>query len=122
MKPWTAETPNLYTLLVELYDNKGALAQSTSARIGFRTVAIIDGRVTVNGRPITIRGANRHEHDPETFHVVSRALMEKDVQLMKRNNVNAIRTSHYPNDPYLYELADRYGLYVMDEANIESHA
>ncbi len=73
VKPWTAETPNLYTLLVELYDNKGALAQSTSARIGFRTVAIIDGRVTVNGRPITIRGANRHEHDPETFHVVSRA-------------------------------------------------
>lgn len=122
VKPWTAETPDLYTLLVELYDSKGALVQSTPLRIGFRTVAIIDGRVTVNGKPITIRGANRHEHDPQTFHVVSRELMERDVRLMKRNNVNAIRTSHYPNDPYLYELADRYGLYVMDEANVESHA
>ncbi|MDP1028177.1 glycoside hydrolase family 2 TIM barrel-domain containing protein [Sphingomonas sp. KR1UV-12] len=122
VKPWTAETPDLYMLLVELYDAKGAILQSSYARIGFRNVAILDGRVTVNGKPITIRGTNRHEHDPETFHVVSRASMEHDIQLMKRNNINAIRTSHYPNDPYLYELADRYGLYVMDEANIESHA
>ena len=122
VKPWTAETPNLYTLLVELYDARGRIVQSTSARIGFRTVAMKDGLVTVNGNPITIRGVNRHEHDPETFHVVSLETMERDIQLMKRNNINAIRTSHYPNDPRLYELADRYGLYVMDEANIESHA
>ncbi len=122
VKPWTAETPNLYTLVTELLDARGRVLQSTARRIGFRTVALRNGQVTVNGRPITIRGVNRHEHDPETFHVVSRASMERDVQLMKRNNVNAIRTSHYPNDPYLYELADRYGLYVMDEANIESHA
>ncbi|MBW6531107.1 DUF4981 domain-containing protein [Sphingomonas sp. RRHST34] len=122
VRPWTAETPNLYTLLVELYDAKGALIESSARRIGFRTVAIIDGRVTVNGKPITIRGVNRHEHDPETFHTITRESMERDVQLMKRNNINALRMSHYPNDPYMYELADRYGLYVMDEANVESHA
>jgi beta-galactosidase len=122
VKPWSAETPNLYMLLVELYDGQGAVIQSTYARIGFRDVAIRNGLVSVNGKPITIRGVNRHEHDPETFHVVSLESMERDIQLMKRNNVNALRTSHYPNDPRLYELADRYGLYVMDEANIESHA
>ncbi|MCJ2182872.1 DUF4981 domain-containing protein [Novosphingobium sp. 1949] len=122
VKPWSAETPNLYTLLVELEDAAGHLMQSTPVKVGFRTIEIRNGLVTVNGKPITIRGVNRHEHDPETFHVVSRALMEKDVRLMKQNNVNALRTSHYPNDPYIYELADRYGLYIMDEADIESHA
>jgi len=121
VRPWTAETPNLYMLLVELYDAHGKIIQSTYSRIGFRTVAIRDGLVTVNGKPVTIRGVNRHEHDPLTFHVISRESMERDIQLMKRANINAVRTSHYPNDPYLYELADRYGLYVMDEANIESH-
>lgn len=121
VRPWTAETPNLYTLVVELADARGRPIQSTASRIGFRTVAIKDGVVTVNGVPITIRGVNRHEHDPETFHVISRESMERDIQLMKQNNINALRTSHYPNDPYLYELTDRYGLYVMDEANIESH-
>lgn len=122
VKPWTAETPDLYMLLVELYDAKGRILQSTYARIGFRTVAILDGRVTVNGKPITIRGVNRHEHDPETFHVLSRETMEHDIRLMKQANVNALRTSHYPNDPIVYELADRYGLYVMDETNLEDHA
>lgn len=119
---WTAETPTLYTMITELLDARGQVLQSTARAIGFRTVEIRNGVVSVNGKPITIRGANRHEHDPETFHVISRASMERDVQLMKQNNVNAIRTSHYPNDPYLYDLADRYGLYVMDEANVESHA
>lgn len=122
VKPWTAETPNLYTLVTELTDARGQVIQSTAQDIGFRTVEMRNGLVSVNGRPITIRGVNRHEHDPETFHVISRQSMEHDIKLMKRNNINAIRTSHYPNDPYLYELADRYGLYVMDEANIESHA
>ncbi|QNQ08653.1 glycoside hydrolase family 2 TIM barrel-domain containing protein [Sphingomonas alpina] len=121
VRAWTAETPNLYMLLVELYDANGRIIQSTYSRIGFRSVAIRDGLVTVNGKPITIRGVNRHEHDPETFHTVSLETMEHDVQLMKRANINAIRTSHYPNDPRLYDLADKYGLYVMDEANIESH-
>ncbi|MEO9132885.1 MAG: glycoside hydrolase family 2 TIM barrel-domain containing protein, partial [Sphingomonas sp.] len=121
VKPWTAETPNLYMLLVELYDAKGDIIQSTYSRIGFRTVEISNGLVTVNGTPITIRGVNRHEHDPETFHVISLESMGRDIQLMKRANINAVRTSHYPNDPRLYDLADKYGLYVMDEANIESH-
>ncbi|NIJ20321.1 beta-galactosidase [Sphingomonas naasensis] len=121
VKQWTAETPNLYMLLVELYDAQGKIIQSTWSRIGFRTVEIRNGLVTVNGKPITIRGVNRHEHDPETFHVISLESMERDIQLMKRANINALRTSHYPNDPRLYELADKYGLYVMDEANIESH-
>lgn len=121
VRPWTAETPNLYTLLVELLDRRGRLVQATSQRIGFRTVAMKDGMVTVNGRPIFIRGVNRHEHDPETFHVISEESMRRDIELMKRNNVNALRTSHYPNDERIYALADKYGLYVMDEANIESH-
>jgi beta-galactosidase len=122
IKTWSAETPNLYTLLVEVLDAKGALIQATASRIGFRTVAIKDGQVMVNGRPIVIRGVNRHEHDPDTFHVISEASMRQDIELMKRNNVNAVRTSHYPNDERWYALADEYGLYVMDEANIESHA
>jgi beta-galactosidase len=121
VRPWSAETPDLYMLLVELYDARGNILQSTWSRIGFREVAIKNGLVTVNGKPITIRGVNRHEHDPETFHVISLESMERDIRLMKQNNINALRTSHYPNDPRLYELADRYGLYVMDEANIESH-
>ncbi len=122
IRSWTAETPNLYTLLVELLDRQGRTVQATARRIGFRTVAIRNGLVTVNGKPITIRGVNRHEHDPETFHVISLASMRRDIELMKFNNVNALRTSHYPNDERLYDLADEYGLYVMDEANIESHA
>ncbi|MBI0476371.1 DUF4981 domain-containing protein [Sphingomonas sp. MA1305] len=121
IRPWSAETPSLYTLLIELRDARGTIVQVTAQRIGFRTVAIRGGLVTVNGKPITIRGVNRHEHDPETFHVISEASMRRDIELMKRNNINAIRTSHYPNDERLYVLADEYGLYVMDEANVESH-
>ncbi len=122
VRTWTAETPNLYTLMVELLDAKGQVVQATPQKIGFRTVEMRDGRVSVNGRPIVIRGVNRHEHDPETFHVISLESMRRDIELMKRNNINAVRTSHYPNDPRWYALADEYGLYVMDEANIESHA
>lgn len=121
VRSWSAETPYLYTLVTELLDSRGNVLQSTARQVGFRTVEIKGGVVTVNGRQITVRGVNRHEHDPVTFHVISRESMERDIALMKQNNVNAVRTSHYPNDPYLYELADRYGLYVMDEANIESH-
>ncbi|KHL25327.1 beta-galactosidase [Croceibacterium mercuriale] len=121
VRPWSAETPNLYRLVTELLDPRGRVVQSTARNIGFRTVEMKDGLVSVNGRPITVRGVNRHEHDPDTFHVISRESMERDIVLMKQANINALRTSHYPNDPYLYELADRYGLYVMDEANIESH-
>ncbi len=122
VRPWSAESPDLYTLLIELVDGRGRTLQATARRIGFRTVTVRDGMVMVNNRPVFIRGVNRHEHDPVTFHVISEASMRRDLALMKRNNVNAVRTSHYPNDERLYDLADEYGLYVMDEANIESHA
>lgn len=118
---WSAETPNLYALLVELLDERGRLIEATSRRIGFRTVEIRDGEVQVNGRRVTIRGVNRHEHDPYSFRIVSEETMLRDIALMKQANVNAVRASHYPNDPRWYELTDEYGLYVMDEANIESH-
>lgn len=121
VEPWTAETPSLYTLLLELTDSSGEIIESTSARIGFRTVDILDGQLRVNGRPITIRGVNRHEHHPVTAHVVSYESMLEDIRLMKRFNINAVRTAHYPNDHRWYQLADRYGLYLVDEANIESH-
>ncbi|WP_046659083.1 glycoside hydrolase family 2 TIM barrel-domain containing protein [Lysobacter capsici] len=121
VRPWTAETPNLYTLLLELHDAGGRLVQASAVKIGFRTIEVSGGLVRVNGKPIKIRGVNRHEHDPVTFHVISEASMRRDIELMKLNNVNAVRTSHYPNAELWYALADEYGLYVMDEANIESH-
>jgi beta-galactosidase len=121
VRTWSAEDPNLYTLLVELLDSKGKLIEATSRRIGFRTVEVAGGEVRVNGKRIMIRGVNRHEHDPHSFRVVSEETMRKDIELMKAANINAVRTSHYPNDPRWYDLADEYGLYVMDEANIESH-
>jgi beta-galactosidase len=118
---WTAETPNLYTLLLTLTDESGNVAEVITSRIGFRRVEIAGGLLRVNGVPIVIKGANRHEHDPETGHVISEASMLEDIRLMKQFNINAVRTSHYPNDPRWYELADEYGLYIVDEANIESH-
>lgn len=121
VRAWSAETPNLYTLLLELRDAQGRLLQATATRIGFRTVEVKDSRVLVNGRAIKIRGVNRHEHDPYSFHVISEASMRRDIELMKLSNINAVRTSHYPNAELWYALADEYGLYVMDEANIESH-
>ena len=121
VKPWSAETPKLYKLLIEVVDAKGQLISATARRIGFRTVEIADGEVRVNGKRIMIKGMNRHEHDPVTYRVMSMELMRKDIELMKRANINAVRTSHYPNDPRWYDLTDEYGLYVMDEANIESH-
>ncbi|MCF8225355.1 MAG: DUF4981 domain-containing protein [Bacteroidales bacterium] len=119
--PWSAETPNLYTLIMEVFDAGDNLTEAVSARIGFRNVAVRYGQLLVNGKPVLLKGVNRHEHDPVTGHYVSRESMLKDIKLMKQHNINAVRTSHYPNDPYWYELCDRYGLYVIDEANIESH-
>ncbi len=118
---WTAETPNLYTVLLTLTDGSGRLLETVSCRTGFRTVEISGGLLRVNGVPLTIRGVNRHEHDPVGIRVVSEELMRRDITLMKRLNINAVRTSHYPNVPRWYELCDEYGLYVVDEANIESH-
>ena len=120
-RPWTAETPDLYTLLVTLADSAGRVLEVQSVRVGFRTVEIKGGRLLVNGRRVMIKGVNRHEHDPDTGHVVSETSMRRDIELMKQFNLNAVRTSHYPDDPRWYDLADEYGLYLVDEANIESH-
>ena len=118
---WTAETPNLYGLTISLLDPEGRPVEAVSCQVGFRNVEIKNGRLLVNGVPIRIRGVNRHEHDPVNAKVVSEELMLKDIRLMKQFNINAVRTSHYPNVPRWYELCDQYGLYVIDEANIESH-
>ena len=121
VKPWSAESPFLYRLLIEYQDETGKLLSATSRKIGFRTVEVRDGEVQLNGKRVMFKGVNRHEHDPHTFRVLSEESMRKDVLLMKQANVNAVRTSHYPNDPRWYDLADEYGLYIVDEANIESH-
>ncbi|MBN1271000.1 MAG: DUF4981 domain-containing protein [Candidatus Aminicenantes bacterium] len=118
---WTAETPHLYTVLLGLKDKKGRITQVTSNRTGFRKVEIKNAQLCVNGVPLRIRGVNRHEHEPDTGRVVSKKFMMQDIRLMKQFNINAVRTSHYPNHPYWYDLCDRYGMYVIDEANIESH-
>lgn len=118
---WNAEQPHLYTLRVRLLEQNGARLDRATARVGFRTVEIVGNQLLVNGVPIRIRGVNRHETHPETGHVVSIDDMHRDIELMKQSNINAVRSSHYPNDPRWYELTDEYGLYVIDEANIESH-
>ncbi len=114
-RQWSAETPHLYTLVLE------APGQVLASKVGFRTVEIRDGLLQVNGVPVTLKGVNRHEHDPDTGRSVSEASMVRDIELMKSFNINAVRTSHYPNVPRWYELCDEYGLYVVDEANVESN-
>ncbi|MEL7529688.1 MAG: glycoside hydrolase family 2 TIM barrel-domain containing protein [Bacteroidota bacterium] len=121
IKPWSAEIPQLYDFKLLFKDAEGNVLQSISQKIGFRAVSIEDGNLKVNGQVIRIKGVNRHEHDPVKGHVIDEASMIKDITLMKRNNINAVRTAHYPNDSRFYELCDQYGLYVVDEANIESH-
>ncbi|MEL7220526.1 MAG: glycoside hydrolase family 2 TIM barrel-domain containing protein, partial [Bacteroidota bacterium] len=121
IRKWSAETPNLYHLLITLQDSSGTAVETVRQTLGFRIVEISNGQLLVNDQPVYIRGVNRHETDPLNGHVISRASMLEDIRLMKQYNINAVRSSHYPNDPYWYELCDRYGLYVIDEANIESH-
>ncbi|MDP2471950.1 MAG: glycoside hydrolase family 2 TIM barrel-domain containing protein [Candidatus Palauibacterales bacterium] len=118
---WTAETPNLYTVLLTLAAPDGQILQVIPIRVGFRSVEMRNGMLQVNGVPVTLKGVNRHEHDPHTGRVMSDELMLRDIELMKTHNVNAVRTSHYPDDPRWYDYADEYGLYIVDEANIESH-
>ncbi|MGY3885238.1 beta-galactosidase [Aeromonas aquatica] len=118
---WSAETPYLYRLTLTLLDEQGTPIESEAYDVGFRAVEIRGGLLRVNGQPLLIRGANRHEHDPALGHVVTPAAMEQDLLLMKRNNFNAVRCSHYPNHPDFYRLCDRLGLYVVDEANLETH-
>ena len=118
---WTAETPNLYTLVLTLNDKKGKVVEAYRCPVGFREIEIRDGRFLINGQPIRLRGVNRHEIDPDTGFAMTDERMVQDITLMKQANINAVRTSHYPNDPRWYELCDRYGLYVLDEANICTH-
>jgi beta-galactosidase len=118
---WTAETPQLYTLILSLISPCGEIEEVVTCGVGFRKVEIKGGQLLINGVPITIKGVNRHEHDPVLGRTVSEELMLEDIRLMKEFNINAVRTSHYPNHPRWYELCDEYGLYVVDEANIESH-
>lgn len=118
---WTAETPYLYRLELQLVDTLGHVVERASQRIGFRYLQISDGRLLVNGRQVRLRGVNRHEHDPLLGRVMTEERMQQDIRLMKAANINAVRTSHYPNHPRWYELCDSAGIYVMDEANIETH-
>lgn len=121
VKQWSAEHPNLYTLIIALKDKNGQVLEVTKREIGFRSVDIKNGLLLVNGQRITLKGVNTQETDPETGHVMSEALILKDIKLWKENNINAVRLSHYPRGRSFYELCDKYGLYVVDEANIESH-
>lgn len=118
---WSDETPVLYTLVLSLKDDKGNLLESRSCKVGFRDVRIEGGVFLVNGKPVKLYGVNRHDHSETGGKTVTREEMLQDVLLMKRFNLNAVRTCHYPNDPYFYDLCDQYGLYVMDEANVETH-
>lgn len=119
---WSAEAPHLYTLIATLCDPKGKPLEHTSCRVGFRRVEIRDRQLLVNGQPVYLKGVNRHEHDDRTGKTISRERMLQDIHLLKQFNFNAVRTAHYPNDPLWYDLCDEYGIYVVDEANIENHA
>ncbi len=118
---WTAETPNLYTLVISLKDNNGKVIEATSVKVGFRTVEMKNKQLLVNGKAILVKGVNIHEHNEYTGHYVTEELMLKDFELWKKNNVNTLRTCHYPQQERFYELCDQYGMYVIDEANIETH-
>ena len=120
-KLWSAEIPNLYRAVVELHTADGTLIEAEACDVGFREVRIENGLLLLNGKPLLIRGVNRHEHHPLHGQVMDEQTMVQDILLMKQNNFNAVRCSHYPNHPLWYTLCDRYGLYVVDEANIETH-
>ena len=121
VKTWSAEEPNLYTLLLQLSDANGKAVEATSIKVGFRTVEVKDKQFKINGQPVLIKGVNVHEHNEHTGHYVTEELMRKDFELFRKYNVNTARTSHYPQPEMFYKLADEYGIYVIDEANVESH-
>lgn len=121
VRKWSSEDPYLYTAKVELLDAKGVAIENVNVKVGFRKVEIKDAQLLVNGQPILVKGVDRHEMDPQGGYIVSRERMIQDIQEMKKMNVNAVRTCHYPNDPQWYELCDEYGIFLVAEANLESH-
>jgi beta-galactosidase len=118
---WSAEKPNLYSLVVSLKDKSGNISESVSTKIGFRKVEIVKSQLLINGVAIRLKGVNMHEHNEITGHVIDEATVLKDIKTMKSNNINAMRTCHYPQQEFWYEMCDKYGLYLVDEADIESH-
>ena len=122
VQPWTHETPTRYRLLVTLRDPDGAVVEVASLRTGFRSVQVVGNELLVNGVPVLLHGVNLHEHDPDRGRAVDEALTRRDLTLMKAHNLNAVRAAHYPHDEHLAELCDELGLYLVDEANVESHA
>lgn len=120
-RQWSAEHPNLYKLLLTLKDGAGRRVEATAVNVGFRRVEIKGGLLLVNGKRVLLKGVNRHEHDPDTGQYVTPESMLRDIRIMKQHNVNAVRTCHYPNASAWYDLCDRYGIYLIDEANVESH-
>ncbi len=120
-KKWTAETPNLYQLILVLKDSNGKIIETTESKMGFKKVEIKDAQFLINGKPVHLKGTNRHEMHPRFGQHVPRETMLKDIILMKQFNINTVRTSHYPDDPYWYKLCDEYGIYIVDETNLESH-
>ena len=120
-RKWSAEDPYLYTMLLILKNERGEIVEVESCHVGFRQVEVENGRILINGVPVYLKGVNRHEHDDVRGHAITVESMIKDIELMKRFNFNAVRTSHYPNHPTWYDLCDKYGIYVIDEANIECH-
>jgi len=121
VNPWSAELPELYDVRITLEDPSGRMLETVPLHAGFRDVKIEGGQLLVNGRPILIKGVNRHEMDPDGGYIVSEARMIEDIRILKANNFNAVRTCHYPDDPRWYDLCDRYGIYLVAEADIESH-
>jgi beta-galactosidase len=120
--PWSAESPSLYTLVVSLHSPDGSEQEATRTRVGFRTIEVRDRELLVNGKMVYLKGVNRHEHHDRRGSAVDRETMRSDIAVLKEFNVNAVRTSHYPPDPYWLDLCDEHGIYVIDEANIETHA
>ncbi|MBW7461517.1 beta-galactosidase subunit alpha, partial [Paenibacillus sepulcri] len=118
---WTAETPNLYTLLLTLYDGENRLQEVKRIAVGFRDVQTRDGRLLVNGRSVIIKGVNRNEFDPRLGFVTTWEAMVQDITLMKLHNINTVRLSNYPNDRRWLDLCDRYGMYAIDETDLETH-
>src|SRR5262249_41066184 len=117
-----AEIPYLYTLVATLRGPDGRVVEATRCRVGFRRVEVRGAELLINGRAVLLKGVNRHEHDDVRGKAITREAMLADIRLIKQHNLNAVRTSHYPNDPAWYDLCDEYGLYVLDEANVEAHA